>query len=363
MSDLTRFSLYPIGRVARGRPHGFEDETFDLGLLPFEIVKDVHIEDVSSLIRKGDFDIHKPGIGEYRIQELERIQYAIIHRYPQHGPDPETGQFLVDADQAERSRRLVRLIAACLRIIRPITTRVQLCEGKVSGNGELYHIAFDEPIPTFSLPTNQRQFSLRNDDAEALRLYGPLFIAAMAGSFWKFRMAVQMYTTGYFQDEDWRIRFFLWTSALEALFTSQNQEHKGGPVAKERIKAHLGASSPIYPRGELVSHVPDPGMTVADIVDEIYCLRNHIAHGDRVPDHYWQATGRADLDGGNLSRTETLIEAISSIVRRSLLRILRDNLLSHFQDDASSEAYFTSLHLTKTDIRRRVRGTSYTCPA
>jgi hypothetical protein len=82
--------------------------------LPFEIVKNVHIEDVSSLIRKGDFDIHKPGIGEYRIQELERIKYAISRRHPQHGPDPETGQYLVDADQTERAAYVPRHISGIL---------------------------------------------------------------------------------------------------------------------------------------------------------------------------------------------------------------------------------------------------------
>lgn len=56
MSVQTRFSLYPIGRLARP-PHGIDDDDFDLSLLPFEIVPDVHIEDISALIRKGDFDI------------------------------------------------------------------------------------------------------------------------------------------------------------------------------------------------------------------------------------------------------------------------------------------------------------------
>jgi hypothetical protein len=361
MSHLTRFSLYPIGSVARGRPIGVEDESFDLGLLPFETVKDVHIEDVSPLIRKGDFDVHRPGIGEYRIQELEGIKYAIIHRHPQHGPDSETGEYLVDGAQKERSRKLVREIAACLRIIRPIANSAQFCEGEVTSSGELCNIGFDEPIPSFSLPINQRQFSLRNDDAKALRSYAPLFIAALAGSFWKFRMAVQLYDTGYFQHEHDKIRFFLWTSALEALFTSHNSEHTGSLVAKERIKAHLGASCPIYPQGELVSLVPDPGLTIAGIVDEIYCLRNHIAHGDKVPDYYWQFEGRVDLDG-HLSRTDMLIEAISFIVRRSLLLILKNNLLNHFQDAASSEAYFGSQQLTKKEIKNRLGKRPYVCP-
>jgi len=338
-AGLTRFSLYPIGRVGRGPlAYGADDGDFDLSLLPFKIVEGVHVEDVSSSIRKGDFDIYKPRIGEDRVHELENMKYAIIHRYPQHGQDRDTSQYLDDATQTERSRGLVREVAACLRIIRPITTRAQFCEGKVSDDGELYDIGFYEPMPNFSLPINQRQFYLRDIDAEELRFSAPLFSAAISGSFWKFRMAVQMYDTGYFQHEHWKIRFFLWTSALEALFTSQDRkgEHSGSLVAKERIKFHLGAGSSIYPPGELLSMVANPNLTVADIVDEIYCLRNHIAHGDKIPEYYYQAIGRSEF-GTDLNRIDLLIEAISFIVRRSLLKILKNNLLSHFQDSGSSE--------------------------
>ncbi len=191
----TRFSLYPIGRLSVGAPRGMEDEDFDTTQLPIEIVPDVHIEDVSLRIRKGDFDIHKPGMGEYRIEELERIKFAVINRYPQHGWDADTGEYRVDADQAQRSRTLVHEIAACLRIIRPVTVRAGFCEGNIAENGELYHIAFNEPDPDFSLPFNQRLFTFRNRDFKLVRLFAPLFRTAMAGPFWKFRMAVQMFTT------------------------------------------------------------------------------------------------------------------------------------------------------------------------
>ena len=60
-------------------------------------------------------------------------------------------------------------------------------------------------------------------------------------------------------------------------------------VAKERVKFLLGATAPIYPPGEYMDLDPDPGLTVAVVIDEIYCLRNHIAHGDKLPDYYYEA--------------------------------------------------------------------------
>ncbi len=177
-------------------------------------------------------------------------------------------------------------------------------------------------------------------------------------------MAAQMYNTGHFQTDDWKIRFFLWTSALEALFTSQNpnRQHSGSRVAKERIKEVLGPATSVYPPGELSSLSPDPNLTVAVVLDEIYCLRNHIAHGDKTPAYYYQATGRHDVDR-HLARIDMLMENVSFVVRQSLLKIMKDNLLVHFRDAASSDAYFDGLQLTRKGIEKRFGKSTFPCPA
>ena len=181
----------------------------------------------------------------------------------------------------------------------------------------------------------------------------------MHGANWKYRMAVQMHEAGHFQNTDWKARFFLWSSALESLFTSQtnNRQHAGSFVASERIKFLLGENASIYPAGELTSLQTNPNLTVGSVIREIYCLRNHIAHGDKVPDYYFQQVGREDFDG-ELPRWAMLVEAISFIVRQSLLTILKQGIVCHFEDGPSSESYFAAHRLTKRDL-----GTNnYRCP-
>jgi hypothetical protein len=133
-------------------------------------------------------------------------------------------------------------------------------------------------------------------------------------------------------------------------------------VAKERIKEMLGPGTSVYPPEELSRLEANPSLTVADVLDEIYCLRNHIAHGDMIPGHYFQTTGRSSLNGP-LVRIDMLIENISFIVRRSLLKIMKDNLLAHFRDAASSEAYFDTLQLTNSAISMRFGRSTFTCPS
>jgi hypothetical protein len=96
-------------------------------------------------------------------------------------------------------------------------------------------------------------------------------------------------------------------------------------------------------------------LTVSDMLGEIYCLRNHTAHGDKVPDVYYQTTGRATFDG-NITKFETLMESISFIIRRCLLKILSAGLLDEFANESTSRLYFSQLGLTKTEIKSRPGG-------
>jgi hypothetical protein len=76
-----------------------------------------------------------------------------------------------------------------------------------------------------------------------------------------------------------------------------------------------------------------PNATVAQIVDELYEVRNFIVHGDRIPDWAFQDTLR-DGFNGRVTVFQVLFEAQSFIIRRSLLKILPDNLPNHFGDAA-----------------------------
>jgi hypothetical protein len=253
----------------------------------------------------------------------------------------------------ERSQNIVAEIAACLRLIRPTSQHAQMCWGKVRPDGTLWGIGFSNPLEFTNAPQNQRLFTVRTRDLRDLITYAPLFRIAMHGEYWKFRMAAHMHEAGHFQNADWKARFFLWTSALESLFTSKPavnwQEHSGTVVASERIKFFLEPTTLIYPPGELSSLQTATKLTVEDVIGEIYCLRNHIAHGDKVPHYYFQQSGRTDFNG-DLPKYATLTEAISFIVRQSLLKILRDGLLDKFADGPSSEVYFYANGLTKTQI-------------
>ena len=99
------------------------------------------------------------------------------------------------------------------------------------------------------------------------------------------------------------------------------------------------------------SNLPNPNIAVEDIIGEISCLRNHIAHGDKIPDYYF-THGRDDFNEP-LPRVMLVIEAISFLVRRSILKIMKDGIVPHFRDDASLGAYYAAKQLTKSDLQSK----------
>lgn len=364
MSDL-KVSLFPIERIARDWLGSTSDDNFDESLLPFQIFDDVYFENISGKISGDEFDFCKRELGTETIKHLEKMEYAIVHRFPRIEKDPAMGGMIFENQLEEQSTQLVQEVIACLRLLRPIAQHAQFLGGSVMPDGKFAHFRFDNPVTFLTFLPNQKFFGVRTKDLYDLRTYAPLFRAALAGAFWKFRMAIEMYQSGFFQQSHWKARFFLWTAALESLFTSQSPggQHSGTMVAKERVKRFLGPNTLIYPPGELTDLEPNSALKVEDVIGDIYCLRNHIAHGDKLPDYYYQAAGRPSFEGASIVKGEMLLEAISSIIRQSLLKILKDKLLLHFADGSSSEAYFAAEGLTKRDLQKKFPAYSNNCPS
>lgn len=343
------FTLYPIYWVA----DAIDDVPFDLGRLPIDVAEGVHIESVREQFREGAFELWSSRIGTIVVDKLEQVRFALVHRY---GPVP----IVRNAD----SQELVRMLAACLRLIRPMRQSALMIHGKVRDEDGSFDVGgFDlPPAHLIEVPEVQKLFNLRNQDADDLRLYAPGFLNGMRGEFWKFRMAVQFHELGHFQAIDWKARFLHWCSAIESIYTTHHPEHQGKLLATSRINWFVGQNTNIYAPGDLSDLIQDPGITVGQIVDDLYDLRNFMAHGDRIPDPYFTDDLRMGLDGG-VKRGEVLLEAASFIVRTSLLKILRDGLLNHFADAGPAEAYFGAQGLTNSAIRAtRAAATSHVIP-
>jgi len=283
-------------------------------------------------------------IGTYAINALKEVSCALVHHYD--APPSYCKRTLTSAaDHAleDSSEFLTSSLAACLRLIRPMPQFASRMSGAVADDGSFIVKGFEHPVPLFSVPEAHLHFKMRNRDAEDLKRYGSEFLRAMRGEHWKVRRAADMHEYGHFlADED--ARYWLWCSALGSIFTTNKQGHREEKVAKARIKWFLGEQTSIYSPGDIPDSLPQPSISIANVIDDIYVVRNCLAYGDPIPTHYFE-TMRQGIDH-DVSHIEVLAEGLSFIVRSSLLTILRDGLLDHFANAAAAESYFDGHHLT-----------------
>jgi hypothetical protein len=331
-----KVTLYPISGLAQQ----WDDEPFDHSKLPTTIIPNVTIENVSAMFTDETWKWVEGEIGKRDLEALRSVRHAIVHRY-------ESSESAGNIQQS--SLELVANMAACLRLIRPMRQFALTISGVLNPDGTVQVGYFDHPIHLLEIPRIQKNFFLRNRDITELQVVAGEFLRAMRGEYWKFRMPVSLYEAGHFQDRFWKSRFILWCSAIEAVYTSQtyDRQHSGGKVAKARIKWFLGSTTKIYAPGDVPSFVPQPEPTIGNILDDLYEVRNCIAHGDRVPDRFFsQVTGTTD-PANNLAILE---EAASFIVRASLLKMLKGNLLEHFKGGVESQSFFQTNGLTSAQL-------------
>jgi hypothetical protein len=331
--EFTFVPIYSLG-------HRGSEDKFDSTKLPFEIIPALTIEDIEHLLTEKAFVLWKAMLGESLFEKIGRVRYAFTYRY---GKD-EVKHHLKESPTT--------YAASCLRLIRPMRQGVLVsAHGEISDDGSFDVRSFDlsERQTGIEVVEAHKLSTLRDGDAENLRLLLPDFIRAMEGDFWKFRMAAQFHDLGYFQSYNWKPRFLLWASSLESIYTSHSRDHQGSRVAIARIKWFLDEKTRLYPPSEWPRVIPDCSLTIDDVLDDLYEFRNFVAHGDKIPDSFFQTCPRSGINGG-VCKAEVLSEAASFVIRMSLIKILREGLLDHFVDAGPAEAYFAAQGLVNSKL-------------
>jgi hypothetical protein len=343
-----RITLYPLYSAGR---HPWDEGA--LADLRYEIMEGVTIEDVSSLITPQTFSVWKGAhfLSADQLESLENIKYAIVHRYSvEHASEPEMNQ---------ESQQLIGKLTVCLLLVRPMRrNHAGIVQGVVLEDGtfEASRFGVAEPV---EVPHVQRHFYFREQDVATLRAIAPEFLKAIEDSdgYDPLKMALQFFEQGHLHHGWWKVRHFLWWSALEALFGNNSD------VLKVRILSLFGNKD--LPKGEEVSiyetgdiHAAadfKPHETIGSTLNEIYEVRNMIGHGRRVPQRYLTAVPHI-FNNAELGRVEILAEAASFIIRKTLVHIFSQKLSTHYVDiDAREEYWLNKFGINRHQAEKKLK--------
>jgi hypothetical protein len=123
-------------------------------------------------------------------------------------------------------------------------------------------------------------------------------------------------------------------------------------VATERIKKFLGPEFSIYKDGDLPFYIPTPTQTVADVAQDVYRLRNFFAHGEWPGTDWTQRNLRQGVGDDPITYADMLREATSVLLRASLAKILKNDLLDLFGNKQKMNSYFAQFGLVRKSKRR-----------
>jgi len=202
-------------------------------------------------------------------------------------------------------------------------------------------------------------------DIDLLRLILPEFISIyqkddagrLRNDFEPLRMAVQLYEQAY-AISYWKARHILWWAAVEALYGNDEE------TARARIYAFFGNKSlvdgyarSIYESGDIpscFSLLSSNNHTLGEVLPRIYEVRNSSAHGQRVPEpHFAQVSHPL---GNTVCLLDVLAEAVTFIIRKTVVDILQRGLREKFRDrQTRDEFWLLEYGLNHKQSKKRLR--------
>jgi hypothetical protein len=111
----------------------------------------------------------------------------------------------------------------------------------------------------------------------------------------------------------------LWAAGLDSLYASKLKRSLQSPdVILKRVEIFLGSNFQPYKAVAVPGHQRRPSLRVAEIVKDIFRLRNDYMHGCKISDPRW-LSGATDPENGYAYQ---LVECTEILLRFSLLKIL-----------------------------------------
>ena len=329
---MKKITVTPVFGVADEYIDGGDFQSTDL---PFDLGNGVLLDDIHERMRSADFSLWaREHLSQAEVKELKQWHYALVHYF-------DSEEYLTSHPE-ENSRELVQKVFLGLRIVRPSWTPYQYLRAVVREDEGFVPAGFSKAEGRLTVSSCDAANYIRKKDAGLLREIVPSLLNAYNVDSLTVRRAIRILELGYVS-EFIDVKQLIWVTALDALFTSA--AHWGSDIASRRIEHFIGADTRVYELAEFPDYISVPSLTVRNAIRDIYKLRNKFAHGEWVPKEFLNKPGYFGKAGEQLNYADVLLEATGIILRMSLTRILKENLLEVFRDKDSLDWYFSRVGL------------------
>lgn len=335
MTRVMKVTIVPVGSVVCE----WDENPLPAGTCPYDVGGGVYFTEISSLVKTADFTAWmKNGMMAKReADEILGWKYALVHNFE--------SESTLQAEIEKTSADLVQKVASALRIICPFRTPSAVLQAEMTNDTIDPFNFLRSSMPTLSAPEGDRHRLIHQCDLAELRVIAPHLLRAYQSGYTPIVSAVHLMEAGY--HTFWpSIQQLVWVTGLDALFTSPDPPNRGTDVAVSRISDFLGLSYPIYRTEDFPSYMPPPACELRQVIADVYRFRHCHAHGSQPPKKWTNVKDRQGISG-TISYADLLWQCSSTLLRASLAKIFRDDLLHVFGTKLAMNGYFTSRGVTK----------------
>ena len=315
---------------------GFADVDGKLPAGGFDLGFGVTVEDFSKSMAKLNLGVWQKAFSDDQLKEMQGWSTCLVHRY-------ESAPTVGSAEN--ESSNLLGYVIAHLRLIAPNrTTRADRLHLLVTSSGELdaYSCSKAGYWPQIHLTDCEKGIlGVHLKDLEKLKLWMPWVskFCNQWSNYYPLWVSLHFLEKFYAEFESFRARHLFRVLALEALLCFDKDY--GQQALRAKIPKLLGWHCNLYAGYNNPSiAVFLPHLLLTDkLVDDVYTLRNKVAHGDKMPPD-WSKKFRTGFIDGDLTYSDVLCEAAGAMLRMIWLKILSDNLHEMFADKKKMQKFF-----------------------
>lgn len=297
------------------------------------------IQDFSTRMKQLDLGVWELAFSADQLKEIRNWSTCLVHKYhaiPIHG----------DAEKA--SSNLLSYVIGHLRILAPNrTTRADELQLEVTGSGQLSAFSCSKAVawPSIHLSDCEKGIlGINLDHLQQLKNWMPWISDFWANwrNYYPLWISLHFLEKFYLEYDSFRARHLFLVLALKALLCSDKDNDFGRQALRPKIQKLLGWRTDLYAtynNSRILVRLPALPLT-DKLIDDIYTLRNKVAHGDRIPVEWTGKDFRSAFAGGPLCYADVLSEAAIAITRSVWLKIISQNLQKTFADKKAMERFF-----------------------
>jgi hypothetical protein len=331
MGEVQKITIVPVARLAQKFPDG---EGLSPDDLPCAIASNVALADIGQQMKSLDLELwSREYLSRHDVERIQGWKYALVHYYSEE-------EYLHGTPESQ-SRELLSKIFVALRVVRPSNVPFQYIHARIKDDGSFDPSGFSRAEMPLTVSARDKWATIRPKDIELLRALVPALLAAYETKTRPVTRAVNLLETGY-NSPSFDVKLLLWVAGWEALFASS--AYNGAPAVTGRLRHFLGSRTRIYDAADFPTLLMLPDLTLKDVLEDIYRVRNSLAHGEWVPDDIMRKPGHSGLAS---SYADILLDASGLALRLALARILRQSLLETFRDKGKLDTFFPYDPITK----------------